>query len=260
MKYFVFSDVHGCAKELKEALLNAGYDECNSNHMLLFLGDAFGHNKYGHYEVYKFLCESLKNNKLKWILGNHEIYLLNALAKEEASKFTIDTIRDIAIGLDTNAIDYTDKECIRVLKANNVDKMIKENGINYFETDNYVLTHGFIPYNKSMGKYDQNWRNVSPKKWNYFRCLNGQKLVNLGIKIPNKKLVCGHVGAYFGYIIKNYPNVEIDSKEFNNLAHKLMKGASVNKEPFNIYYGNNVIGVDGRAYDTHNVNVFVFEE
>lgn len=45
MKYFVFSDVHGCYPELIESLITSGYDSNNSNHKLLFLGDAIDKNR-----------------------------------------------------------------------------------------------------------------------------------------------------------------------------------------------------------------------
>ena len=41
MKYFVFSDIHGCMDALSIALDKAGYNSRNKEHHLLFLGDAF---------------------------------------------------------------------------------------------------------------------------------------------------------------------------------------------------------------------------
>ena len=40
----------------------------------------------------------------------------------------------------------------------------------------------------------------------------------------------------------------------------MMKESHTNSEPFKIYYGDGVIGIDGRSYDTHNVNVLVVED
>ena len=41
-KYFVFSDIHGRSlKELKEKLIEVGFDENNPNHILISLGDLF---------------------------------------------------------------------------------------------------------------------------------------------------------------------------------------------------------------------------
>ena len=71
MIYFVFSDLHSCIDELKKELMLKGYNEYDSNHKLLFLGDAFDKG-VKHYETFKFIVESIKNNKLIWILGNHD--------------------------------------------------------------------------------------------------------------------------------------------------------------------------------------------
>ena len=144
MKYFVFSDIHSCFNELKAALNKAGYNGCDNNHMLLFLGDAFDKGSM-HYDTYLFLKNNIENNKLIWVIGNHDLFLLHSLAINKASRFTNDTIKDIAKGLECNCneADYN-----KVLKDNGVDKFIIDNTINYYETNNYVFTHGIIPINK----------------------------------------------------------------------------------------------------------------
>lgn len=260
MKYFVFSDVHGCIKELKQSLINAHYDSSNPNHYLVFLGDAFDHNKNGHYEMFKFLYENIINGKLKWIMGNHELYLLNNFKDMSVGKFTLDTVRDIAYGFDNSSINYSDNDCLKVLKEHKVDEFIKNNCVHYFETKRYIFTHGFIPYNKIKNEYDPNWRDAEDCRWNSSCSANGMKIVHNGLSVPNKILVCGHIGAYYGYILNTYPNINVDSDEFKKLARKMMKESNTNSEPFKIYYGNGVIGIDGRSYDTHNVNVLVVED
>ena len=193
MKYFVFSDLHSCVSKLEETLDKYGYDSNNPNHKLLFLGDAFDKGKE-HFKTYQFFKNAICNHKLIWVLGNHDYYLLNSLSKGKVSKFTKDTIRDIALGLEPKAKDYSDEECIKVLKDNNVDTFIKNNIIHYFEFDNYVFAHGFIPFDKTNNKYDENWRNAFDKEWIKVSNLNGMKMVLNGIRIPNKTFVCGHVG------------------------------------------------------------------
>lgn len=259
MKYFVFSDVHGCIQPLKASLAEKGYDQKNQDHKLIFLGDAFGHNDSGFYETYLFLKESMENDKLIWIYGNHEIYLLNCFDKGEVGQFTRTTIRDIASGLDSRAMKYSDLECLNILKKMNVDRFLRENCRDYFETNRYVFTHGFVPYLKKENKLDQNWRNVTTGKWNNYRTENGMKMINEGLRIPGKTLVCGHVGAYYGFIIKNHPEIEVDSPEFEKLKRKIWKNAKEQPAPFEIYYGDGVIGIDTRAYDTNRVNVLIVE-
>ena len=126
MKYFVFSDVHGCIKELKQSLINAHYDSSNPNHYLLFLGDAFDHNKNGHYEMFKFLYENIINGKLKWIMGNHELYLLNNFKDMNVGKFTLDTVRDIAYGFDNSSSEVAKFPYTKNLKNRVKSKANKE--------------------------------------------------------------------------------------------------------------------------------------
>ena len=85
MKYFIFSDIHGCYKELMNSLMLAGYDNNNCDHKLLFLGDAFDKNR-DDYEFYLFLKSNIKNNKLIWVMGNHDLYLLNVLKTEKINR------------------------------------------------------------------------------------------------------------------------------------------------------------------------------
>ena len=227
MKFFVFSDIHSCINELKSALNQVGYNKNDDTHKLLFLGDAFDKGNM-HYETYLFLKENIENNKLIWIKGNHEHYLLRSLEKGITSGFTEDTIRDIAIGLDSKAINYSDSECIKVLKDNGVDKFIINNTLNYYETSNYVFTHGVIPFNTN-NTYDPNWRNRQNKDW--YKCINTgyKKLLDNNIRIPNKTLVCGH----------QYCGVKKDTKPFIT---------------------DGLIAIDGNCYKTGIMNVIVVED
>jgi predicted phosphodiesterase len=225
MKYFVFSDIHSCLNELKVALIKAGYNANGNDHKLLFLGDAFdkGHQ---HYETYLFLKNNIENNKLIWVIGNHDLFLLHSLAINKASRFTNDTIKDIAKGLDCNC---NEAEYIKVLKDNGVDKFIINNTLNYYETNNYVFTHGTIPFNTD-NTYNPNWRNCTKKEWYRYINTGYKKLVDNNIKIPNKTLVCGH--QFCG--------------EKNKSALP--------------YYTEGIIAIDGNCYKTGVMNVIVIED
>lgn len=226
MKY-VFSDIHSCLNELKVALNHAGYNENDNNHKLLFLGDAFdkGHQ---HFETYLFLKNNIENNKLIWVIGNHDLFLLHSLAINKASRFTEDTIRDIAKGLDDKAINYSDSECIKVLKDNGVDKFIINNTLNYYETNNYVFTHGVIPFNTN-NTCDPNWRNRPNKDWYRYINTGYKKLLDNNIRIPNKTLVCGH----------QYCGIKKDAK---------------------LFITDGLIAIDGNCYKTGIMNVIVIDD
>jgi serine/threonine protein phosphatase 1 len=227
MTYFVFSDIHSCLNELKAALNQAGYNEIDNNHKLLFLGDAFD-KEHQHFETYLFLKNNIENNKLIWVIGNHDLFLLHSLAINKASRFTEDTIRDIAKGLDDKAINYSDSECIKVLKDNGVDKFIINNTLNYYETNNYVFTHGVIPFNTN-NTYDPNWRNRPNKDWYRYINTGFKKLLDNNIRIPNKTLVCGH----------QYCGIKKDAKPLIT---------------------DRLIAIDGNCYKTGIMNVIVIKD
>ena len=70
MKFFVVSDVHGFYNELIRDLKNAGWDDNNSNHILIVCGDIFDRGTQP-LEVYNFLRSIPKERRIL-IRGNHE--------------------------------------------------------------------------------------------------------------------------------------------------------------------------------------------
>lgn len=262
MKFFVFSDIHGCYSSLIRGLKESGYEPNNLDHTLLFLGDAFDKesNERDDYGLYCFLKENVENGKLIWIRGNHESFLLSAIEKGSPTHFTEKTIRNISCGLNIKNENLSGEEQVQSLIDHGVYSFIKDNALNFYETKDYVFTHGTIPYLKKENMYLDNWRDYPKDKWEAFRSCNGMKMVLTGVKIPGKTLVCGHVGNYFGYITKHYPELSIGSKEFNKLGDKLKKECRENPKPFDIFYGDGVIGLDGNAYKRGRVNILVVEQ
>ena len=259
MKYFVFSDIHGCYNELMNSLKLSGYDENNNDHKLLFLGDAFDKNK-DDYQMYLFLKNNIENDKLIWILGNHDLYLLNVLNEKKINKFCYNTVLNIAKGIDIN-LDNID-DCINALINDGLLKLLKEKTRYYYETKDYVLTHAFIPFNKKENENDPNWKDASIERWR--GALNNMKgfkhVIVDKIYIPNKTLILGHIGAYYGNLIKNHPELEIDGKEFKKYSSKIMRNCKNYLEYFKTFIDDKVIGIDSRCFETGFVNIFVFED
>ena len=63
---------------------------------MIFLGDAFDKNK-DDYQTYLFLKNNIKNNKLIWVLGNHDLYLLNVL-KNVKKHIAIEILLNMILG------------------------------------------------------------------------------------------------------------------------------------------------------------------
>ena len=264
MRYFVFSDVHGCLSRLTEALRRAGYNPADGSHKLLFLGDAFDKKspERDDFGVYEFLQEGIRNKKLIWVLGNHDTMLVSVIRSGKMNKQSEETVRalaqGIARGLDPAAPAVAGARCLEILKAHGVDLFIEENGLDYFETERYVFTHGIVPMDRSAGRYDPDWRNepAHSKTWNGCRSGNGMELGLRGIRIPDKILVCGHVGTYYGHLAERYPNLPRNGPDWKRLAAKVKKTPSL----FGIYEGDGVIGVDGNCHNTGVLNVLVVDD
>ena len=80
------------------------------------------------------------------------------------------------------------------------------------------------------------------------------------ILVPNKTLVLGHIGAYYGNLTKLHPEIAIDSEEFKKNSKQIMRNCKNNVNYFKTYFGERVIGIDSRCFETGFVNIFVFED
>lgn len=79
-KYFVVSDIHGYFDIFHDALLKAGFEDKNTDHILIVCGDIFDRGKQP-LEVYEYLKNLPKERRIL-IRGNHE-YLLKQLVERE---------------------------------------------------------------------------------------------------------------------------------------------------------------------------------
>ncbi len=80
-KYFVVSDIHGYFDIFHNALLKAGFEEENPEHILIVCGDIFDRGKQP-LEVYNYLKDFPKERKIL-IRGNHEFLLRHLVEREE---------------------------------------------------------------------------------------------------------------------------------------------------------------------------------
>ena len=153
MKYFVVSDIHSFATELKLALNHAGFNKKNKNHTLIVVGDVFDRGSET-VETYEFLS-SIPKKRCILIRGNHE-YLFRDLLKKsypqshDFSNHTVDTFCHIAhrdIG-DLHCGDVDWKEITDYVKLSKIWAWLNsKQWVNYFEVGPYIFTHSFIPVN-----------------------------------------------------------------------------------------------------------------
>ena len=171
MKYFVVSDIHSFALELKNALKDAGFDKKNPNHTLIVVGDVFdrGPDTIG---VYKFLS-SIPKKRCILVRGNHELLFFELMNKtfpenHDFSNHTVDTFCQIAgYSMDIFETGYwakldVDDPYTRIVEEwLQFKKLVKESEIykwlqssqwvNYYELDKYIFVHSFIPLTNVAG-------------------------------------------------------------------------------------------------------------
>lgn len=233
-KLFVISDVHGFYDEMKAALDKAGFDPNNEEHWLISCGDNLdrGHQPQ---EVIDYLM-SLERKVL--IRGNHESLLLDCLQRRypygyDYSNGTAQTIMDLAPDV------YTFLDACDI--AYHKTREFIYNMVDYFETENYIFVHSWIPLNRDDATFNPDWRNASYKDWEDSRWYNPYQLAEQRL-LPDKTLVFGHWHT-------SWPRHCYEGKpEFG-------EGSD-----FSIYYGDGYIGIDGCCAYTHRVNVLVIED
>lgn len=257
MKYYVTTDTHSYFKELYMALTEKGFFEDEDPHKLIICGDIFDRGKEA-LQLQEFILDLISKDEVILIRGNHDdlaMDLLNGWKQKSYLEYhhhtngTIDTVCQLT-GYSIN--DFKSKpEEIReaFLKTPYIQKIIPKM-IDYFETSNYIYTHGWIPCTKiKVSPYKneyilmKNWRNATLEDWRRARWVNGMEAAFLGGVVQNKTIVCGHWHCSFGHA-----HHENDGGEFDNNPNFLP------------YYGEGIIALDACTAFSHKVNCIVIND
>ena len=252
-KLFVCSDIHSYLTPLKRALNEAGFDSDNTDHWLIVCGDCFDRGDES-YELFRYLMQ-LERKIL--IRGNHDDLLEECCMREWAewhdeSNGTKQTILDIGGARYGKPF----AECCQ----NTWDKMARyrELLVNYFETQNYIFVHGWIPceiyyegkidkpwyQHQKTFKYKPDWRDCNDVEWESARWINGINRAFDGITESGKTIVCGHWHCSLGHFYDNKGK----TSEF---------GKDAIWEP---WYHKGCIAIDRCTAHTDEVNVLVLED
>ena len=261
MKYFVFGDVHGYYSLLMEELKNKGYDEANNEHMLISLGDNFDRGPEN-VKMYEFLKNKKELNKIILVKGNHEDLFLKMMYRRKP------TFTDMTNGTYGTLVEFCKLYFKDVLDPGDlidryfpdVYRKLNSEGIldfcydmlDYYETSNYIFTHGFIPINEEHMRYKRNWRESSKEEFERSRWLNGiemSKYYNISGK--GKRIVVGHFHTSYGHVRDEYPNID------PSLYKKLEFKENAN---FSIYEDNNITAIDACTHLTKKINVLIIED
>lgn len=251
-KLFVVSDIHSFYTPLKKALDEKGFDPDNKDHWLIVCGDAFDRGDESE-KVLHFLM-SLERKIL--VKGNHDI-LLHDLCKRkfpysnDYPNGTAKTVFDLGEGIDGTPFDV----CCDVTW--NKTAAYRDLLVNYFETQNYIFVHSWIPTNVEYegkmkpwyqeGKtltWMEDWRDGNDVEWEEAMWGNPFKRWKDGLNQTGKTIVFGHWHCSTGHSMVSDRQIS----EFDKDAIW---------EPF---IEDNIIGIDRCTAHTGEVNVLVLED
>nr|MBQ8890659.1 metallophosphoesterase [Clostridia bacterium] len=232
-KIFAVSDIHGCATHLKSALAEAGFEKDSDKHLLVVLGDLFDRGIENR-EVLSFLS-GIRNKVL--IRGNHEDILYASITSGRVTDHQ--TINGTDITICEFFPRYHGGGMLDIFESSGrktAEMLIRhiQNMQDYFESENYIFVHGFLPEDADYSDF----RYANRKKWAAARWIRWYKKYK-HISIPDgKTLVVGHSSAYYGSLFDT-------SREQYDTS---------------IFRGENLIAIDGSAISTGRINVLVVED
>jgi len=234
-KIFVVSDIHGYSTLLKTSLLKAGFDNDNENHLLVCCGDYFDRGNEN-VEVLKFF-ERLKHRVL--LRGNHEDLLKKLLqtGKILPHNYINGTMRTLENFFGKYSINPVDDTIDFSGKTGTIDRICEfiDETVDYFETENYVFVHGWIPNGCDT---EEKRRQAAASFWEKARWERWTEKYNGECPIKGKTLICGHMPTFYAY-------------KFD---------ASRDKNCGDIFYGNGIIAIDAGTDNTNRINVLIIED
>lgn len=252
MKFFVVSDIHSFFDIFHNALMEAGFDENNEEHYLIVCGDYFDRGDKSR-EVMEYLMKLPRKILIK---GNHEDMADELIKRRYPYNYDIQN-GTVSTILQFNNVIETDIQQFpgMVDKFAEDTKEFRDSLINYFETENYVFVHGWIPtvaltlYQKlekksTHYKYKHDWREATEEEWFEARWLNGMDLAKKGIiDHKGKTIVCGHWHCSYGHCLDN-PEIE----PFGETA------------VWDPYQAEGIIAIDRCTAYTNDCNILVIED
>ena len=261
MRYFCVSDIHGFYDELLIALNESGFDQNNPEHTLISCGDNFDRGRQPA-EVLNFLLNLPRKILIR---GNHEDLLADACergrsAPHDESNGTTQTIWDLSRPFSEEykakyGKHAPAKECF--VAVGKLVAPLHKQLINYFETQNYIFVHAWIPvmtndgmpYHYLRDRYfstHPNWRQATPLEWSQARWLNPFAMAKNGF-LADKTIICGHWHCSYGHML--------DSIKTDNWLSEFEENAV-----WDPYYGSGFIAIDRCTAHTGKINVLVLDD
>jgi serine/threonine protein phosphatase 1 len=263
MKYYVVSDVHGHYSILHDTLEKAGFFSDTEPHKLVICGDLLDRGAET-VEMQAFLISLLRQDLVILIRGNHEdlmehllddlmegnTWLLQAKDSVHNHNGTWQSALLLADMPEWRALSRPD-ELVAKVKQSPYWKFILPACRDYFETEHYVFTHGYIPCKSTTGStkyatykgfyFNPDWREADYEDWANARWYNGMEFVcKRDLGVVGKTVVCGHVHATYG--------------------HSVLEKRADGKDDYTTFYGNGVVCLDACTAVSGFMNCLVVED
>jgi hypothetical protein len=129
----------------------------------------------------------------------------------------------------SDSIDKTGKISITDAQRKQVVDYLSQT-VDYFETQNYVFVHGWIPQG-------EDWRSASKEEWSDARWVGWAEMHDKYV-VKDKTIVCGHRATQYASAI--------DKTRADN--------------DYSPYYGNHFIAIDSNTVISKTINVLVIED
>ena len=249
MKNFVVSDIHDHYDLLTESLNRNGFDINNEDHRLIVCGDAFYSGPQPG-ELFVFLRELSEKGRLIFIYGNHDIELLDNLRVKRFTRPANRRCAALIVRYLTQKTELSDDELVSECENLGFTRFLSEVPVWYYENEDYVFTHGFIPTEKKAYKPD--WRDATEREWRTAAARGDAMMLSMryGISEPNKKIVCGHYSAARCYLMKNATPADWENKIYKDVS-------KVPTEGFKPFFGDTFIAIDQSVKKTGFMNCIV---
>jgi serine/threonine protein phosphatase 1 len=266
MRYYVISDAHAFLTVVKNELESHGFFSDPEPHKLIICGDLLDRGAET-VAMQDFAMELMEKDQLIFIRGNHEdlmVRLLDDMATgntwllEQGESVhnhngTWDSALRLADMVNWHALSYP-REFVAKVENSPFCKFLLPAALDYFETEHYVFTHGWIPCAASAGStkyapyksfyFNNDWRNADYMDWYNARWYNGMEFAcRKALTLRDKTVVCGHFRTSYGHAV-------IDGK-----------GCELGPDAdYSTFYAPGIIALDGCIVRSGRVNCIVLED
>ena len=260
-KFFVVSDIHSYFSIFIKALKEKGFDENNEDHWLIVCGDCFDRGP----ESVELLHYLMQLERKIIVKGNHDILLEECCTRgfpysHDKHNGTVKTIQSIGGSTDPAKFDTC---CVQTyFKTARYRELL----VNYFETQNYIFVHSWIPTIKkevchpadkwitlTTDEYMEDWRTANDVEWNDAMWVNPFKMADKDLNKTGKTIVFGHWHCSTGHSM-----LSKISESGNDLQYRISEFEDdAIWEPC---YFKKTIGIDRCTAHTGEVNVLVLED